>query len=222
MTGKGKKKPATKKTTKKNKAEAALDKADVTTGDAHETEEPTAAVEDAASLGAVLETVPQAEPVPETLPEMAVPTPEPETPEPTPEQPSPEPPTVAPTSVRDPRLPDVGTVITRTFKGRVLQVKVLEVGFEYEGEIFPSISRLAKVITGHQAVNGFAFFKLGASAGGTGSARHVAKLANKITKIEKLVHKMRAALAEGALALADAEDETETLKAKAAKLQPSE
>jgi hypothetical protein len=217
MTGKGKKKPATKKTTKKDKAVAA--KTDVTTGDAHQTEGPTPAVEDAASLDAVPEPVPQAEPAPETLPEMAVPTPEPETPEPTPEQPSPEPPTVAPTSVRDPRLPDVGTVITRTFKGRVLQVKVLEVGFEYEGEIFPSISRLAKVITGHQAVNGFAFFKLGASAGGTGSARHVAKLASKITKIEKLVHKMRAALAEGALALADAESEVEEMKKKAAELQ---
>ena len=214
MAGKGKKKPATKKATKKAKAEAAVDKAAVTTGD---TEEPTPAVEDAASLDVA------AEPAPEMLPEMAVPTPEPETPEsgpePMPEQPSAVAAAVPHTCGRDPRLPPVGSTITRNFKGRVLQVKVLEVGFEYEGEIFPSISRLAKEITGHQAVNGYAFFKLGTSVGGAGATRQVTRLAGKIRKLESLTVKLRSALAQGALALADAETEIEEMKVKTAELQ---
>ena len=120
---------------------------------------------------------------------------------------SPEPAAVQVGPVRDPRIPPVGSTITRKFKGRKLEVKVLENGFEYEGEAFSSISALAKRITSHQAVNGYAFFKLGASAGGAGATRHVAKLANKVKKIETLAARLRAALAEGGIALADAEAE---------------
>lgn len=60
---------------------------------------------------------------------------------------------------RDPRLPKVGTIINREYKGRTLQVKVLEKGFEYEGQVYRSLSGLARQITG-QIINGFLFFRL--------------------------------------------------------------
>ncbi len=60
---------------------------------------------------------------------------------------------------RDHRLPVPGTVITRTYKGRTLQVKVVTDGFEYEGERFKSLSGLAKKITGSHC-NGYQFFGL--------------------------------------------------------------
>jgi hypothetical protein len=64
-------------------------------------------------------------------------------------------------SVRDPRLPAVGSVITRSYKGMDLKVLVTETGFQFRGTNFSSLSKLAKTLSGHQAVNGFAFFKLG-------------------------------------------------------------
>ena len=135
---------------------------------------------------------------------------------------SPEPAAVQVGPVRDPRIPPVGSTITRKFKGADLHVKLLEDGFEYEGNTFPSISRLAKHITGHQAVNGYAFFKLGVTTGGAGATRQAARLAGRIRKLDGLAVKMRAALAEGALALADAEAEIDEMKKKAAELQQSE
>jgi len=65
-------------------------------------------------------------------------------------------PTAPPT---DNRLPMPGTVITRNYKGKILQVKILTEGFEYLGERFPSLSAVAKTITGSHC-NGFHFFKL--------------------------------------------------------------
>ena len=59
----------------------------------------------------------------------------------------------------DDRLPPPGTVITRKYKGDVLQVKVRPDGFEYEGEIHASLSAVAKRITGSHC-NGFLFFRL--------------------------------------------------------------
>ena len=64
---------------------------------------------------------------------------------------------------KDKRLPDAGTVLTRVYKGTTLTVKVLDDGFEYEGETFKSLSKLAAKICEQKAVNGFAFFKLGES-----------------------------------------------------------
>ena len=64
-----------------------------------------------------------------------------------------------PIGERDPRLPKVGTIITKTYKGKTLNVRVLEQGFEYEGQVFRSLSGLAKHITG-QIINGFLFFAL--------------------------------------------------------------
>jgi hypothetical protein len=64
----------------------------------------------------------------------------------------------------DDRLPPPGTVLTRKYKGGVLQVKVLPHGFEYEGEVYGSLSAVARAITGSHC-NGFLFFKLGDKGG---------------------------------------------------------
>src|SRR5262245_17611487 len=64
----------------------------------------------------------------------------------------------------DDRLPPPGTVLTRKYKGGVIQVKVLADGFEYAGEVYTSLSAVAKAVTGSH-LNGFAFFRLGGKAG---------------------------------------------------------
>src|SRR5262245_6217857 len=48
----------------------------------------------------------------------------------------------------DDRLPPPGTVLTRKYKGTVVQVKVLADGFEYEGAVYRSLSAVAKAVTG--------------------------------------------------------------------------
>jgi len=60
----------------------------------------------------------------------------------------------------DDRLPPPGTIITRKYKKQTIQVKVLPKGFEFEGEVYKSLSAVAKAITG-QHCNGFHFFRLG-------------------------------------------------------------
>lgn len=60
----------------------------------------------------------------------------------------------------DDRLPPPGTIITRKYKGATLEVKVLPEGFEFAGEIYKSLSAVAKAITG-QHCNGYLFFRLG-------------------------------------------------------------
>ena len=57
------------------------------------------------------------------------------------------------------RVPLPGTVITRHYKGRMIQVKVLPSGFEFEGELFKSLSAVAKRVTGSHW-NGYKFFNL--------------------------------------------------------------
>src|SRR5262249_27960025 len=57
----------------------------------------------------------------------------------------------------DDRLPPPGTVITRKYKGEVLQVKVLADGFEHDGRVFPSLSAVARHVTGSHC-NGYLFF----------------------------------------------------------------
>jgi hypothetical protein len=59
----------------------------------------------------------------------------------------------------DPRLPPPGTILTRKYKGELLQVQVLACGFAFQGEVYPSLSAVAKAITGSHC-NGFLFFKL--------------------------------------------------------------
>jgi len=60
---------------------------------------------------------------------------------------------------KDPRLPVPGTILTRPYKGGVLQVRVLGGGFEYDGSTYRSLSAVAKAATGSHC-NGFAFFGL--------------------------------------------------------------
>ena len=61
---------------------------------------------------------------------------------------------------RDCRLPAVGSIIARTYKGRQINVKVLKEGLEYQGKIYKSISGLAVSILGYP-ISGYVFFKLG-------------------------------------------------------------
>ena len=65
----------------------------------------------------------------------------------------------------DNRLPTPGTTITRDYKGRSLEVHVLRDGFEFEGQVYKTLSAVAKAITGTHT-NGFLFFRLGQYAGG--------------------------------------------------------
>ena len=64
---------------------------------------------------------------------------------------------IAPRS--DDRLPPPGSIITRRYKGGDLQVRVLATGFEHDGKVYPSLSAVAKAITGSHC-NGFLFFGL--------------------------------------------------------------
>src|SRR5688500_5803705 len=42
------------------------------------------------------------------------------------------------------RLPIPGTVLTRNYRGRTIETKVLPQGFEYDGQIYRSLSAVAK------------------------------------------------------------------------------
>ena len=69
----------------------------------------------------------------------------------------------APRTTSDQRVPIPGAVIVRDYKGQKLQVLVLAHGFEFEGEVFKSLSAVAKKITGTHC-NGFHFFRMGKEA----------------------------------------------------------
>ncbi len=58
----------------------------------------------------------------------------------------------------DPRLPPPGTILTRPYKGQQLHVQVLNDGFAYAGNVYPSLSAVAKAITGTHT-NGYHFFR---------------------------------------------------------------
>ena len=60
---------------------------------------------------------------------------------------------------RDPRLPAPGTVLTRVYQQRSIEVKVLETGFEHSGKMYASLSAVAYQVTGTHW-NGFLFFGL--------------------------------------------------------------
>ena len=61
--------------------------------------------------------------------------------------------------INDPRLPMVGTILRRSWKGQTILVEVLPKGFRYEGRQYPSLSNIAFEITGTRW-NGFSFFGL--------------------------------------------------------------
>jgi hypothetical protein len=57
------------------------------------------------------------------------------------------------------RLPIPGTVLSRRYRGRRVEAKVLPSGFEYEGQVYRSLSAVAKAVTGSHW-NGHLFFGL--------------------------------------------------------------
>ena len=59
----------------------------------------------------------------------------------------------------DLRVPAVGAILTRPYKGRDIVVRVRPKGFEFEGKIYRSLSGVAKAVTGTHW-NGYHFFKL--------------------------------------------------------------
>jgi len=55
------------------------------------------------------------------------------------------------------RVPPPGTILSRQYKGREVRVLVLEKGFEHEGQVYRSLSAVAKAVTGSHW-NGWLFF----------------------------------------------------------------
>jgi len=64
------------------------------------------------------------------------------------------------TGARDPRLPVPGTVLERTYKGKVHRCTVLRDGFGYEAETYGSLTAVAKKATGYPAISGPLFWGL--------------------------------------------------------------
>ena len=59
----------------------------------------------------------------------------------------------------DDRLPMPGALLKRQYKGQTVQVRVLPKGFEFDGEVYSSLSAVARKITGAHW-NGYHFFGL--------------------------------------------------------------
>ncbi len=57
------------------------------------------------------------------------------------------------------RLPIPGTVLTRKYRGKQVEVTVLPAGFEHDGQTYRSLSAVAKAVTGSHW-NGHLFFGL--------------------------------------------------------------
>jgi hypothetical protein len=64
---------------------------------------------------------------------------------------------------RDPRLPEAGTTLQRQYQGKTVCVRVLKIGFEYDGKQYGSLSSIASSVTGTRW-NGFVFFRLNKEA----------------------------------------------------------
>jgi hypothetical protein len=60
----------------------------------------------------------------------------------------------------DSGVPMPGTMLTRQYKGRLVQVLVRANGFEYEGTVYRSLSAVAQAVTGSHW-SGHLFFNLG-------------------------------------------------------------
>lgn len=67
--------------------------------------------------------------------------------------------------MKDKFKPKSGTVLTRKWQGIEHHVYVRDNGFEYNGKTYSSLSKLAKIITGHERSGPvfFGFKKEGAS-----------------------------------------------------------
>ena len=66
-------------------------------------------------------------------------------------------------SGRDPRLPEPGATLQRQYRGKTVCVRVLKMGFEYDGKQYDSLSSIASSVTGTRW-NGFTFFGLNKEA----------------------------------------------------------
>lgn len=64
-----------------------------------------------------------------------------------------------PVRARDNRLPALGSILTKSYRGKSIEVKVLENGFEYQGKTYKSISRVAMNIV-KRPISGYVFFGL--------------------------------------------------------------
>jgi hypothetical protein len=71
---------------------------------------------------------------------------------------------------QDDRLPLPGTEIVREYKGETIVVRVLPHGFEHEGEIYRTLTAVAKAVTGKHW-NGYHFFRLGKKGNGNGKKK---------------------------------------------------
>ena len=60
---------------------------------------------------------------------------------------------------RDPKRPATGTVLHRSYKGKVHEIRVLPDGYEFEGQPFKSLTALAMFITGYKAISGPVWFR---------------------------------------------------------------
>jgi hypothetical protein len=54
-------------------------------------------------------------------------------------------------------IPMPGTELTRTYKGQLISVMVRDDGFQYDGQLYRSLSAIAQVVTGSHW-NGYHFF----------------------------------------------------------------
>ncbi len=59
----------------------------------------------------------------------------------------------------DRRLPMPGAILCREYKGKTIRVMVLDKGFEFNGNVYRSLTAIAKMVTGSKW-NGFHFFGL--------------------------------------------------------------
>jgi hypothetical protein len=59
---------------------------------------------------------------------------------------------------KDHYLPLPGTLLTRWYKGQTLKVQVLRHGFEYDSQVYKSLSAVARAITGSHT-SGHLFFR---------------------------------------------------------------
>jgi len=59
----------------------------------------------------------------------------------------------------DQRIPMPGAILSHQYKGTTIRVMVLEKGFEYNGEVYRSLTAIAKAVAGTNW-NGFLFFGL--------------------------------------------------------------
>ncbi|MDP8239768.1 MAG: DUF2924 domain-containing protein [Candidatus Hatepunaea meridiana] len=59
----------------------------------------------------------------------------------------------------DQRIPMPGAILSRQYKGTTIRVMVLEKGFEYNGEVYRSLTAVTRAVTGSRW-NGFHFFGL--------------------------------------------------------------